>query len=462
MPSLVRLVAACAVVASVAVAQSFIVGRAGAQFPDAPGGYVMASLADVQSSQFASSYNAFGLTPASGNGDSISVPHCAFVAVNEGFLAFLAPGNITVLAPFSNGGQWEEGASLANPMWFGAISSGGTGAAKFIGALNAAQQKALRTVSSRNGGGFCNTLAYWAVFTAATFVLGRTGPGYTPPASGLGSNPELATLADVRSRRFVETYNTQGIDAPVLYKSGSPSGCCALQLQDGFVTYASAGTVVPHYRDASGLAACFGTAFASDMSGKQRLGTGPWGADAALFFPTLNVSTLSQLATTPAGPDGCGSGNSYGLFKTSSIGPGPGPGPSPLGDCFEIDLRAGYYTPSGGSCLSDKWRFDTFNASVHQTVQLNDFDTCGYAVDVSNFQIETFNEQYAQVSINGFTNCAGCNDKTVLVPMKTGSSMSTVCHQTVGEFGWCELLVQIDKNYDCPTRSPNVAGQRRP
>lgn len=415
----------------------YAVGRAGPAYSTAPGGYVLASLSEIQGSNFLAQYNPFGLNLANGQ-ETMQGNFCALLAVSEGILAYGPASNITLLAPFDSDGNAQTGSSLQSPIWFG-VSQGG-----MLGPINSSLQQSLFAEPASSA---CSHSAYWGIYRVATFSFGRTGSNYpTPPMS----HGELASLADLKSSSFVFEYNGQGLP-PLSYSSGDANGCCAVKLKEGFLTYGTGvnrSFVVPHYAGTDGTSACSGSGFAS-MDGVQRFAT-RWGNNPREFLQYLNFTTLEGFGTSFDGPSECDNqpSNAFAVLKSPPLNHSHG-----LGDCFEIELRAGYYTPDTGSCLADRWRYHTYNDSTAD-IPLTDFNTCGGTITAHQFSISTFNQQYAEVSVSALDSCSGCSASNKLIPWANGNQMNTVCRVTVGEFGWCELLVQIDKNYNCPTRSP--------
>ena len=437
--------ASCAV--QPAAADGFVIARAGASYPGGPGGYVEATLDDVRSASFAAGYNPFGLTVAGGGEGTVAVPHCAVVAVREGVLAFGPTDNVSLVGPFGIvSAQWESGSTLSGPVQFGAAGGG------FVGAMSAAFQRGLYTVPVAQASRCYGKTAMWGVFRPARFYFGRTGPAYP---SGPASDPSavLATLADVTARDFVTGYNAAGVQG-FQYASGQAGGCCAVRVAEGYLTYTDATSgvtsfVVPHYHNAAGTDACDGSGFAR-LSGNQRFAT-KWASDGSSghFLPQLTYENIRSFNVSFNGPSQCNNNgaNSFALMKS-------GPSDSPYqGNCWKITVQGDYYTPSTSSCLADRWHFDTRNGTV-QDIQLNSFNTCGGDIVASGFSISNYNDKHALASVSGLTNCAGCTATDKLIPLPTGSEMSTVCYVTVGNYGWCRVLVQVEKNYECPTPMP--------
>jgi hypothetical protein len=434
-----------AVAAGQPTVSTYVIGRAGASFPAAPGGYVLASLKEIQGGDFAQGYNPYGVQITGGESDSWgSVPGCSLIGVAEGLLATGPASNVSLIAPYNSGGTWESGSDLTSSVFFGYPNGAG-----FIGAITTQFQSGLYTVPSDMSDGYCNTTAYWAIYRAAVFTFGRTGSDY-PSAPSSDPTAVLASIHDLSSPNFVYQYNAQAL-AGLQYPSGSAQGCCAVKVQEGWVVF-NRSFVVPHFETSGGDCACSGSGF-DTFSGNQRLAT-RWGGMGTELISSLNVSSIHEFGTTRDGPSQCDSqpSNAFAIFKS---GPNANPAPA-LYNCWEIDLRFSYYTPSGGSCIADQWRYDINNASV-QDIQLTDFDTCGSSETAYGFSISTFNTQYASVSLSSLSSCGNCTADGVLIPMQTGSEMSTVCDVTLGEFGFCELLVQIDRNYPCETPSPLLA-----
>jgi hypothetical protein len=90
-----------------------VISAAGADFPEPPAGYALASVNDIQSFEFVDFYNANGLSsiPASfGSG-------CCVVAVENGFLLF----NGSYVEPFDQNGfsQCMNMPTLSDPVYIG-------------------------------------------------------------------------------------------------------------------------------------------------------------------------------------------------------------------------------------------------------------------------------------------------------------------------------------------------------
>ena len=415
----------------------YLVGRGGPAFATAPGGYVPATLQDIQSKDFRDAYNPFGLQAA--NGGMSPYPYCAMLAVNEGLLAFGPTSNTTVVAPYDDSGAMQKGGSLSSPVWFGSAFN-----ASYIGPITAAFQQGLYAVPSASSGGYCSSLAFWVIYRRAVFDFGRTGSSY-PSQPSPDSTAVLASLEDLRSPDFVYGYNANGV-AGLTYGSGAAGGCCAVRVQEGFLRFADS-YIVPHFATSEGTDACDGTGFAS-FSGNQRFAT-RWGADSGYFLDRLNATTLMHLNVTRDAPSACSGQppNSFAVLKSSEGVPSGG-----FGDCWEIEMRGGYYSPSSGSCLADKWRYVIRNNTV-VNVTLDDFDDCGGTITAGGFSISTFNEQYASVSVESMTRCE-CTVMNALIPLVRPNEMPTLCHQEISPVAWCQLLVQVDKNYNCPTPAP--------
>jgi cathepsin L len=95
---------------------AFVIFTTGELFPQPPAGYVMAGLADVQSSAFLQLYNGNKLNDLV---QSVSWGGCCTFAVNEGYLQY----NGSFVLPYSQAGVNECADQLSNPVTWGTLSN---------------------------------------------------------------------------------------------------------------------------------------------------------------------------------------------------------------------------------------------------------------------------------------------------------------------------------------------------
>lgn len=435
----------------VASSNSFAVGPAGSQFSTSPApGYVLASLADIQSSPFLSVYNALGLNVETSAPFTLPSGSCPFFGIQGGYLAFGSPLDVvpTLLSPFGNGGTIQTGSMLSSPVWFG--TSNPTAFAtnnEFVGPLNATFLASLYILPESTLNALtlaCNpSEAHVALYITAEFIIAPFGADFPSPPS---STAVLAALADIKSEVFLAAYNPSGL---AVGGAATPHDiCCAIRLQDGYVSFESS-SLAPY--TASESIQCP----ADSLAGPVWLGTANNGGYPGMYIGAFNVSVLVGLSVSPNTPSVCTSSQRdvWAIYKAH---PGTGPAPS-SGDCYDMAIRVSYYLPNGVICLADRWSFYMKLNETYETIAMSSLNECGGsigAVSAFNMEIQPYAENKLVARTTGATSC-NCQGGDVslwtFVPTNYTGSMSTVCDLPVQEFYFCDVLINVNKGpVKCP------------
>lgn len=435
-------------------APDFVIGGAAGETFGKNGapGYILSSLSDIKpsssgsSSTFFSLYNAVGITDV---GETIPASErCPVVIVSEGILTFGSLSNPQYLFPFDSNGNPQNLSVLSNPVWLGSVDATTGRQFTFIGPFNTSLQSNLYTqpLSSQSlpyAG--CNSIspAFYAIYKRAVFAVGGYGQDFPSPPP----NSYLATLADITSVAFIAQYNkNQGL----FDSSEEVNGCCVFKVLEGYLYIDGSGSYLSPY-DRDGNDQC-GDSSSGTLSTPVVLGAGPWGRYSGQWFPELNFTLIHELRTSTTVPDSCSSSppNSYAIYKSGGAVVPSGPY-----NCVKVDIRASYY---GGSdsptvCLADRWDYQMRLNETYSAIQLNSIDECSFQVDAHNMAVKGYNSTHLVAYTDGASNCA-CRDHTFVPYDDKSSSMYTVCYKTLSNFGFCDVLIQIDSNYPCPPVPP--------
>ena len=407
----------------------------------APGGYVPAMLSDLKTTTFVNSYNANGLDVDSTSQPLPSSGACGLIAVYEGVLDVGSLLSHQYFAPYSASGNPEGGSTLSGPVFFGL-----TNPASFIGAnINTTF---MATVNTRSATEACpsgtTSSAVWTIWVKADFIVAAYGQGISPPSS----DAMPMDVADLQSSHFANSYNTNGLG--VYGGSQSITGCCVFKLHHGYLGIGS--TVMQPYH-ADGNNQCGG----GSSSGSTTLSGAIWfGLRGGDYIGQLNYSTRFALAELSSSylPSSCGGDSTaFALYKVH-----PSSGPPHTGSCYEVELQVGFDTTQQGICLADRWRHTMRINTTYDTIKMDSLNECGFPINMHQVTIQPYTDTHAVVSSEGGATQCPCTGQ-VIVPydMSNYTEMATICTHRVGEFHWCNLVFQFDRNgvpFKCPPLPP--------
>jgi hypothetical protein len=273
-----------------------------------PSGYALASLADLQSTDFLTQYNSFGINYVQSFANGLI---CCVVNVAEGYLS-IGPSDSysNYLQPFINGADVCSSNTIPQSTTFGVPSfSPGPYEGMWISNLTTKEQAAFRVTGiTPAGGNFgecgVNSSSTTAIFKALPpkYVIRPFGPNYPAPNA---SEYAVAGLADIQSDDFQAAYNATG--GILLAGTTSANYCCLIQVAvGGWLSYGANSTSfspLSLYSQDNDWAC-------NSQSNNQihLLGTSFGGPNPDDVFATLNTTTTSQFGTflnNPANWDGC-------------------------------------------------------------------------------------------------------------------------------------------------------------
>ncbi|CUG91754.1 Hypothetical protein, putative [Bodo saltans] len=439
-------------VISVSCSNTYVVGPAGDFISSSPvPGYILATLADIQSEGFLSLYNAIGLSVADNTPNPLPSSECPFIAVQGGYLATGSPLSVspTVVAPFSSSEVLEVG-SLSGPVWFGvAYATAYSTNNEYIGAFNTSFVESLFVLGAaaiNQLGLSCNpAYASAAIYRKAQFMIAPYGSNYpTPPTS----EALFATIADISSDTFLESYNINGL---VASSSAASHVCCAIRVQGGYVTLSSS-TLAPY--TAQGDLQCPSKTLQSPVW----FGTADNGAYPDNYIGPLNHTVLSSLTTSSSQPSVCGTDdvNVWALYKVHTIPSAPTPAPA-TGDCYNMEVQVSYYLSDGTICIAERWSYYMKLGTVYQYVGMTSINECGGsigAVNAYNLELQAYNESYMVGRTTGASSC-DCTGVTNwgFVPLNESGHgyKSTICYLPIEVYYFCEVLMWLNNGpVQCP------------
>lgn len=423
---LVICAAAIATAAAFAVADApplYILGGAGRLFPSPPSGYVLATLDDIKSATFTTAYGN-GLAD---NGETMppQASWCPLIAVHGGALSIGTLANPSYIAPYGSTQTMENMTQLISPIWFGTFPLGSS-AGQFIGQLTADVVAALHTMPVPNSLPGCASTAYYAVYIRAVFVVSGFGQDFPTPPMGAVQ----AGIDDLRSAAFVSQYNAgQLSEAP---GTDAMNGCCVFSTADGYA-YLGRNALLPY-------------GVSNSHCGEATL-TGPiWFGTPKGMIGLLNNTAVSELKARAELPEMCDAStvDTWAVYKAH-----PNSAPPNEGSCLEVELQVSWYVPNSVSpCLADRWRHIIRFNETYPSIAMSDFNSCGGAINIHNLLVAPYDATHYTASTTGATNC-DCT-ATVIFPARSTSEMSTICRKTIGEFGFCDVLIDVDKRLHCP------------
>jgi hypothetical protein len=328
-----------------------------------PSGYALASLADLQSTDFLTQYNSFGINYVQSFASGII---CCVVNVAEGYLS-IGPSNAysNYLQPFINGADVCSSNTIPQSTTFGVPSfSPGPYEGMWISNLTTKEQAGFRVTGITPAGGNFGECGVSSSSTTAIFkalppkyVIRPFGPNYPAPNA---SEYTIASLADVKSADFQAAYNATG--GILLAGSASTNYCCLIRVSnDAWLYYGANSTSfspLSLFNEGTSQWAC-SDATNNDM---HFLGTSFGGPTPGLVFNTLNAATTSQFGSfwnNTQNWDGCGSNlpDSLTVFKRVTL---PKYIIQPYGPNFP--LPSGYAVATFADVLSQDFQ-DSYNTA---------------------------------------------------------------------------------------------------
>ncbi|CUG91185.1 Hypothetical protein, putative [Bodo saltans] len=334
--------------------------------PNAPLGYTIASLHDLQTAEFSAQYNSVGLNFIQPFPAGVV---CCVVSVAEGFLS-IGPSDASsnYIEPFLNGVDTCTSNTQPYSTTFGVPNfSPGPYEGMWISDLTTKEQAALRVT------GVAPTLC--AVNSTVTPVVYKYtpqyeirpyGPNYPAPNA---SEFTFASLADVQSADFQASYNATG----GIYFTGSNNTnyCCLIRVANGGWLSYSATPKATAYSPLS-LYTQDTNSWACNLQSNDQihsLGTSFGGPTPDTVFDTLNASTTALFGTfvnNTQNWDGCGSNlpDSLTVFKRVTlpqyivqiVGTGAAPIPANYAVASITDLQSvefqNFYNAAGGLQMS--------------------------------------------------------------------------------------------------------------
>ena len=470
-------------------ADDYVIGYAGTGIKGAPSppvpGYVVAGLQDITASAFVNAYNAFALSSSTGD-QVFPATGCPVVVLREGFLAYGSQLDVNawLVSPFTAQGKPMRPSNLASPIVLGALNQSNFQSTTFIGPyLNASDVASFYIATSTTVDlAQCDvSVGHLTIYAKATFFVGSLSP--TPFCTG----STLATLADIRSRHFVDEFNGgSGLEVTGEYLT---SPCCAFRLMQGYLGYSnspsssmsplatalnSGDEVVTPFFSQGGASQCptsssltapvaFGTASdgnlgpltAVDLNRFRLLPNPPatcneatsvWAIYAAPpgCVPTT-TTPFTTLSTTTAAPPVTTSGTAPTLTPSTTVVPPTTTAPSDA-SCYSLNFNADYVL--NDNCYAIRNNYIVQLGQVSRSINMSTNNLCGFPAYVYNFSLSYYNTTVVVASMGSFTGCSCPSQNIAFVDIDQGDGQ--LCMDNTGT-GYCDLDVSIASGpFPCP------------